>query len=133
MKLVIVESPYAGDIPANMAYLQDCLRWCVLQGYSPYASHQMLTQALDDNDPADRQLGIVAGYEWWRVAEAIYFFTDLGWSKGMEAARVLAIRQDKIFRVVNLGDKGYATTHLNRVLARRHGTAHASAGVGQGY
>lgn len=87
MGRVIIESPFAGDVEANRAYLQECIRDCIARGESPYASHQMLTTALDDTDEAQRNAGIEAGYAWWAVADEIVFYTDLGWSRGMNRAR----------------------------------------------
>jgi hypothetical protein len=97
MKLVIIESPYAGDVARNLRYLRSCIRDCIKRGESPYASHRMLTDALDDNDPEERELGIKAGLAW---REAMYvtasgnlinvlpvFYVDLGNSGGMRRAR----------------------------------------------
>lgn len=94
MRLVIIESPYraatVSDAERNKLYLQDCIRDCLRRGESPYASHQMLTDALDDQDDAERRIGIAAGLEWWRAASAAVFYTDLGWSEGMLKAWALA-------------------------------------------
>lgn len=86
MKLVVIESPYAGDVERNLRYLDACIRDCIGRGESPYASHKMLTTALDDNDPEQRRTGIAAGLEWRRRADLRVFYTDLGWSSGMLAA-----------------------------------------------
>lgn len=85
MSLVIVESPFQGN-PKNLVYLQTCLRDCIFRGESPYASHSLLPGALDEGDPAERKLGIEAGYAWWKAADKVVFYTDLGWSPGMRAA-----------------------------------------------
>lgn len=86
MKLVIIESPYAGNVDRNLRYLRACLKDSLQRGESPYASHGLLTQpgVLDDNDTNERALGIKAGYEWYRVADAAVFYCDLGWSPGMK-------------------------------------------------
>lgn len=89
MKLVVIESPYAGDVERNMLYLDFCIRDCLARGESPYASHRMLTSALDDNIPKDRELGIDAGLAWRRRADDRLFYLDLDWSGGMLAARKL--------------------------------------------
>jgi|SRR3990172_8672052 len=83
LRLVILESPYSGDVAANKAYLQECIRDCVQRGESPYASHQMLTDALDDLDPEQRKAGIAAGFAWRGVAAITVFYLDHGWSRGM--------------------------------------------------
>jgi len=86
MKLVIVESPFKGDRALNKRYLECCLRDCLNREESPYASHKMLTDCLDDDDPKERELGIVAGMAWKRAgaADLTVFYVDLGWSEGMK-------------------------------------------------
>lgn len=85
MKLVIVESPYAGDVEANIKYARACIRDCLLHGEAPIASHLLYTQpgVLDDNVPSERQHGIDAGLAWGEVADATVVYTDRGISKGM--------------------------------------------------
>ena len=87
MKRVIVESPFKGDLVRNKQYLERCLRDCIRRGESPYASHKMLTGCLDDDNPNERILGIEAGLAWKRAADLTAFYTDFGWSDGMELAR----------------------------------------------
>lgn len=90
MRLVILESPYraatGADFERNRLYRQQCIQDCLLRGEAPFASHQMYTDALDDNIPAERDLGIAAGYEWWRAASCVVFYTDIGFSEGMRKA-----------------------------------------------
>lgn len=86
MKLVIIESPFAGDIIRNKEYLHLCVLDCLRRGESPYASHGFFTQFLDDTVPEQRELGIKAGLEWARVADKVVFYLDYGWSPGMKAA-----------------------------------------------
>jgi hypothetical protein len=40
---VILESPYAGHVHRNKAYLQLCIRDCIARGEAAFASHQMYT------------------------------------------------------------------------------------------
>lgn len=84
-RLVILESPYAGDIERNVAYARACVRHSLLLGEAPIASHLLYTQPgiLDDNDPSERHLGISAGLAWESLAEASVVYTDLGISRGM--------------------------------------------------
>ena len=86
MKLVILESPYAGDVLKNIQYARRCVRNSLLRGEAPIASHLLYTQdgILDDNVPADRQLGIDAGLAWKTVAQATVVYADLGITKGMQ-------------------------------------------------
>ena len=86
MRLVIVESPYAGEIAQNVWYLRDCLRDCILRGESPFASHGLYTQpgVLRDEDAEERRLGIECGFAWRARAAATIVYTDLGISNGMQ-------------------------------------------------
>jgi len=83
--LVIIESPYAGDVERNLRYLRACLRDSLLRGEAPFASHGLYTQALDDDVAAERVIGIVAGQEWTTAADFVAVYTDLGTSSGMRA------------------------------------------------
>jgi hypothetical protein len=93
MRRVIIESPYAGDVDANVAYARRATRDALQRGESPIASCLLLTQAgvLDDAIPDQHELGRDAGHAWLEVAEACVAYTDLGISDGMwrgiEAAR----------------------------------------------
>ena len=88
IRLVCVESPYKAtnehSIEQHRSYLQQCLADCVKRQESPYASHMMLTDVLDDDDPVERAFGIKAGWEWGIMAEAIVVYGDLGISEGMK-------------------------------------------------
>jgi hypothetical protein len=86
MKRVILESPYAGDVHANVAYARAALRDCLLRGEAPIASHLLYTQpgVLDDLAPDERTLGINAGLVWGGLAEATVVYTDRGISRGMQ-------------------------------------------------
>lgn len=85
MRRVIIESPYAGNVAEHMRYLQRCIRDSLARGESPYASHQMLTQALDDATPEERKAGIEAGFAWRMHAETTVVYWDYGISEGMRA------------------------------------------------
>ena len=87
--LVIVESPFAGEVDLNVNYARQCLRDSLMRGEHPIASHLLYTQpgVLDDSKPAQRKRGIEAGLAWRRVASKAVFYTGRGWSIGMLAAR----------------------------------------------
>ena len=95
MKLVIMESPFAGAVQQNVHYARLCLRDCLMRGEAPIASHLLYTQenVLDDLIPSERALGIGAGLAWRAVAESAVFYVDRGWSSGMTAARELYDRE----------------------------------------
>lgn len=85
MILVIIESPYAGDVERNVVYARRCVRDSLLRGEAPIASHLLYTQPgiLKDEIPEERQHGIDAGLAWRKVAEKTAVYTDLGVTKGM--------------------------------------------------
>jgi hypothetical protein len=82
---VIVESPFAGSVAYNVAYLRACLHDCFLRGEAPFASHGLYTQpgVLRDDVPEERRLGIEAGFMWRDVAEKTVVYTDRGITEGM--------------------------------------------------
>ncbi len=85
MRLVIIESPYAGDIEANVGYARRCVRDSLDRGEAPLASHLLYTQPgiLRDEVGSERDLGISAGLAWRRVADCTVVYTDLGITDGM--------------------------------------------------
>lgn len=89
MRRVILESPYAGDVAANVDYARACLRDSLIRGEAPIASHLLYTQpgVLRDEVPDERMWGIKAGLAWRAFAEAAVFYIDRGWSAGMTGAR----------------------------------------------
>lgn len=86
VQLVILESPFAGDVQANVTYAREAMHDCLLRGEAPMASHLLYTQdgVLDDNVPEERTLGIDAGLAWGRVANKTVVYTDRGISSGMK-------------------------------------------------
>lgn len=106
MKLVIIESPYAGDIEANVTYARACMRDSLNRGEAPIASHLLYTQPgiLRDEIASERQWGIDAGLAWRRVADSAAFYIDRGWSNGMLAARETYEREGVPFEVRTLAE-----------------------------
>ena len=91
-RLVILESPYAGDVALNERYARACMADCLSRGEAPFASHLLYTQpgVLDDNVPEERAKGIAAGHAWMRAADAVVLYRDIAMSKGMAAGLALA-------------------------------------------
>lgn len=86
MKLVIIESPYAGNVKINVPYARMCIRDSLNRGEAPIASHLLYTQPgiLNDDIPEERTQGINAGLAWLKRAQITAVYTDLGVSSGME-------------------------------------------------
>lgn len=106
-RLVIIESPYAGDVEGNVLYARACVRHSLLCGEAPIASHLLYTQAgiLDDNIPAERALGIEAGLAWREVAHASVVYLDLGISSGMKYGIDDADKHGRTIEYRRLGGK----------------------------
>ena len=84
MEFVILESPFAGDVEGNKKYANEAMRDSLYRGEAPFASHLLYTEALDDNVPSERELGINAGLEIGRYAVRTVVYTDRGISNGMK-------------------------------------------------
>ena len=107
MKRVIIESPYAGNIPMNEIYGELCMRDCLVNyGETPYASHLLYTRkyVLRDHVPAERKLGIEAGFDWRKVAEQSNFYVDLGTTDGMKLGMNDCLEKEESFQIRKLPD-----------------------------
>jgi len=108
MRLVVVESPFAGptaeDIDRNVRYARACLADCLHRGEAPIASHLLYTQpgVLRDEVPAERKLGIEAGLAWARFGAASVVYVDLGVSSGMRQGIVHAHAHGRMVEVRRL-------------------------------
>lgn len=96
LRLVVLESPYAGDVERNTKYARHCLRDSLRRGEAPLASHLLYTQpdVLRDDVPEEREQGIKAGLAWVDLADAIVVYVDFGISPGMQTAIDYAIAHD---------------------------------------
>ena len=61
-KLIYIASPYAGDVKQNVAFAKRACRHAISQGHTPIAVHLLYPQMLDDNDPAEREIGLRLGH-----------------------------------------------------------------------
>lgn len=84
--LVVVESPFSGEVEANIAYAKRCVRDSLARNENPYASHLFFTQSdlLDDANPEQRALGISCGLGWASLASTHAIYIDRGISEGMK-------------------------------------------------
>jgi hypothetical protein len=86
LPLVMIESPYAGDVESNIAFARACMRDSLSRGESPFAIHLLYTQEgiLDDDIPEERTWGIEAGLAWGKHAIKTVVYTNLGITPGMK-------------------------------------------------
>jgi len=89
VKLVVIESPYAGNMKANVEYARACVRDSLGRGEAPFASHLLYTQPgiLNDDDKEERRWGMKVGHAWIPMADILAIYTDRGISKGMKRGR----------------------------------------------
>lgn len=88
-KLCVLETPFAGDVEANIEYAQKCMYDMLMRDEAPYASHLLYTQpnVLDDTVEDERNRGIHAGFAWKHLPQVhTVFYTDKGISRGMQLA-----------------------------------------------
>jgi len=95
MRLVIIESPYAGNIERNVGYARMALLDSLRRGEAPLASHLLYPQVLSDEVTEDRMLGIQAGLAWGRLAEATVVYIDFGISYGMQMGIERARKEER--------------------------------------
>jgi len=86
MRLVAVESPYAGAVERNLKYARAAVADCISRGEAPIASHLLFTQPgiLKDDVEFERELGIKAGLEWATKADARVAYINFGISSGIK-------------------------------------------------
>lgn len=104
MEKVIIESPFSKNIKKDKAYLQLCIKDCILRNEAPFASHLMYTQALDDTKDDEREKGIEAGFSWRDRATKTVFYIDNGFSRGMIEGLKDAIKKGSKLEVRSLDD-----------------------------
>ena len=88
--LVIIESPYMGNVKSNVAYARKCMSDSLLRGESPFASHLLYTQVLDDTKDIDRLTGMSRAFNWYRHADLMAVYIDKGISNGMKMGMEVA-------------------------------------------
>lgn len=98
-KRAIIESPYSGDIQANVEYALACMQDSLSRNEAPFLPHLLYTRfpedtsgnyaghKSDDGDFYRRLYGINAGYLWGKNADLVAFYLDLGESEGMNKAK----------------------------------------------
>ena len=84
-KYAFICSPFAGDTERNIAYAIECCKEAIKRGYTPIAPHLYFPQFLDDNNPEQREKGLILGREAMKEKCDIVFIGDkYGISDGMK-------------------------------------------------
>lgn len=71
---IYVASRYAGDVDANVAEAVTYCRHVIDEGYMPVASHLLYPQILNDNNPEERELGLLFGLSLLAVCDEVWVF-----------------------------------------------------------
>lgn len=82
-KLIFIASPYAGDIKKNIEFARAACRFCIEQGHTPFAPHLLYPQMLNDNDPAEREIGLKLGHHVMEKCDEFWLCGDMV-SSGMQ-------------------------------------------------
>jgi ABC-type uncharacterized transport system ATPase subunit len=96
IKLVVLESPYSGDVKGNVRYAQKCMNILRAEGHAVFVPHLLWTQHelcpehfVSDYDEKYTVIGRDAAIECIKrvrqEADLVVFFVDRGWSSGMKA------------------------------------------------
>jgi len=95
--LVALESPFKGcgetleeqtfDRAMNVAYAQACLLHSIKNNETPFMGHLLYTQVLQEEDQAQRDLGIEMDTDWYYVVDKCVLYCDRGISNGMKTGK----------------------------------------------
>ena len=99
---VYVASRYAGDVDTNV---KNAIRYCRLvidRGYMPIASHLLYPRILRDDDPVERELGMLFGLALLRDCDEVWVFGKV--SPGVAREIEEAKRLQKRIRFVEEGN-----------------------------
>lgn len=88
-KLVYIASPLSGDVETNLDFARQACLYAMAQGVTPFAPHLLYPQMLDDNDPAQRELGMKMGNQMLALCDELWLCGDIT-SPGMAKERALA-------------------------------------------
>ena len=88
---IYVASRYAGDVDANVKAAVGYCRLVIDKGYMPIASHLLYPQILNDNDPNERDLGLLFGLALLAVCDEVWVFGSVspGVAQEIEEAKRL--------------------------------------------
>lgn len=90
MKLIVVCSPYSGNILQNTKKAKEYCKYIYRQGHIPFVPHLFFPTFLNEDVPEEREAGIQLGIEILKRANELWIFGDkvtAGMRKEIEAAR----------------------------------------------
>jgi len=84
-KIVYISSPLRGKVEANIKRTRDYCLFATTQEAIPFAPHIYFTQFLNDNNPAQRKLGMDMGLEFLKM------FCDELWAFGPRTSQGMGV------------------------------------------
>lgn len=72
--LVFICSPFAGNISQNTQNAKRYMRFAVDAGVIPFAPHLLYPQVLDDDNPKQREIGLLFGMAWLGKCDELWVF-----------------------------------------------------------
>ena len=132
--LIMIESPYSGDIDRNIRYLDLTIADASINyNECPYASHGQLTRHprcksyfVSDYDSKwdilTRDEAICLSHSFRTIVDKTVFYIDRGWSTGMKSAKQFCIDnnlkyEERTINVVQLARRiPYLTTDFMRAV-----------------
>ena len=115
MKLVYVASPYAGDIEKNTEFAKEACRFVMDEGHAFFAPHLLYPQVLDENNSAERKLGLAIGKEVLGRCDELWVFGEII-SPGIQAEIELAQEHEVPVKYINSQE----VEERERPFAERH-------------
>lgn len=100
---IYVASRYAGDVEANVAAAVEFCKYVIERKCIPVASHLLYPQMLDDNNPDERELGLMFGLSLLAVCDEVWCFGDVEASAGVQQEITEARRLGKMVRYIKEG------------------------------
>lgn len=95
--MIYICSPYMANTAKNIEYAIELTKAAVIAGYAPITPHLYLTQALDDENPEEREAGLSADAEILKCCKFILVGGRYGISEGMKEEIEKAKIEKKIF------------------------------------
>ena len=90
---IYVASKYAGDVERNTAFAVNCCRRVIDEGCMPIASHLLYPQMLDDNNPDEREMGLMFGLALLAVCDEIWVFGEVSARVAREVAEAKRLKK----------------------------------------
>ena len=97
---VYVASKYAGDVAVNTKNAVAYCRQVIAEGFMPVASHLLYPQMLNDNTPAERELGLLFGLALLRMCDEVWVFGPVSSGMAQEIEEAKRLKKKVVYKEV---------------------------------